>query len=384
MDIKTSLILAWRSFWVLKKHRPEPGWARLLISTGIGLAVSAVLLIGMAAVAGQTLNLRWWQGNIVPNLLISLSVSYTIHALYRSIERLLPEALIQRISGWRNWRSGLFFTSVAIAGTLLGGAIGLGLIGGVFDVDAWNALTARPGALGYFVLIALVLNALNWLWWKLRWRQQALQLQATESRLRLLQAQIEPHFLFNTLANVQSLIDHDTAKAKAMLEAFTDYLRASLGLLRHADSTLTAELEMAQSYLLLLQTRMGERLAFTLDASAEARSAVLPPLLLQPLIENAIHHGLEPQVAGGTVRIAATVAGGVLRVVIDDDGRGLDAPRRAGLPGRPGTGTGTGMALDNIRTRLQTRYGDAAMLQLTPLPVGTRATLRLPFTPSVA
>ena len=376
MDIKTPLILAWRSFWVLKKNRPEPAWARLLISTGVGFAVSAVLLTLMAAFAGQLLNLRWWRGSIAPNLMIALSVSYTIHALYRSIETLLPDALVTRISGWRDWRSGLFFSGVAVSGTLLGGAIGLSLIGGVFDVDAWGTLTGRPRAFVYFVLIAIVLSAVNWLWWKLRWQQQALQLQATEAQLRLLQAQIEPHFLFNTLANVQSLIDHDTPKAKAMLEAFTDYLRASLGLLRHADSTLAAELEMAQSYLLLLQTRMGERLAFTLDASAEARSAVLPPLLLQPLIENAVHLGLEPKVAGGTVRLVATVRDGTLRVVIEDDGLGLHAPRR---PGRPAH-SGTGMALDNIRTRLLTRYGDTAALQLAALPLGTKAILTLPFT----
>jgi len=373
MDIKTPLILAWRSFWVLKKHRPEPAWARLLISTGVGVAVSAVLLTLLAAFAGQLLNLRWWQATTLPNLMIALSVSYTVHACYRCIETLLPNALIARIGGWRDWRSGLFFSSVAIMGTLLGGAIGLSLIGGVFNVDAWGSLSFHPHAVTLFVLISVVLSAVNWLWWKLRWRRQALQLQATESQLRLLQAQIEPHFLFNTLANVQGLIDHDTPKAKAMLEAFTDYLRASLGQLRHADSSLAAELEMTQSYLLLLQTRMGERLAFTVDASAEARSAVLPPLLLQPLIENAIHHGLEPKVEGGTVRLVATVQNGDLRVVIEDDGLGLHAPRR---PGRPGTG----MALDNIRTRLLTRYGDAATLQLTALPVGTRATLSLPFT----
>ena len=378
MDIKTPLILAWRSFWVLKKHRPEPAWARLLISTGVAFAVSAVLLTLMAAYTGQLLNLHWWLGSIPANLLISLSVSYTIHALYRTIETLLPDALVKRISGRRDWRSGLFFSGVAITGTLLGGAIGLSLIGGVFDFDAWGSLTGRPRALAYFILISIVLSSVNWLWWKLRWRQQASQLQATESKLRLLQAQIEPHFLFNTLANVQSLIDHDTPKAKAMLEAFTDYLRASLGTLRHADSSLGAELEMAQGYLLLLQMRMGERLAFTLDATAEARSAVLPPLLLQPLIENAIHHGLEPKVEGGTVRILAAVQGGVLRVVIEDDGLGLHAPRRSGRPFHPDTG----MALDNIRTRLMTRYGDAAELQLKALPVGTQATITLPFTMS--
>ena len=122
---------------------------------------------------------------------------------------------------------------------------------------------------------------------------------------------------------------------------------------------------------------MGERLRFVISASAEARLAVLPPLLLQPLIENAIHHGLEPKVEGGTVSISASVQDGRLTVRIEDDGLGLDAPRRAGHRGQ---GQGQGMALDNIRARLLARYGDAAALALQALsPVGTQAILTLPF-----
>jgi len=246
----------------------------------------------------------------------------------------------------------------------------------LFRIDALGSFLNQPGNLRMFVFLALLITGLNAAWWKMRIKQQDLQLAATEAQLRLLQGQIEPHFLFNTLANVQSLIDYDAPRAKQMLEAFTDYLRASLGQLRDGNSTLGAELDMAQSYLQLLQIRMNERLSFQIEASAEARAAVLPPLLLQPLIENAIHHGLEPKVEGGRVLIRAQVIRGRLEVQVDDDGLGLDAPRR------PGRKAGAGLALGNIRARLQSLYPHNASLQLTQQAVGTLATLTLPYTPS--
>ena len=170
---------------------------------------------------------------------------------------------------------------------------------------------------------------------------------ATEAQLQLLQAQIEPHFLFNTLANVLSLIEHDAPRAKLMLESFTDYLRASLGELRREHSSVGAELDMASAYLQLLQLRMDERLRFRIEASEAARRVVVPPLLLQPLIENAIQHGLEPKVEGGEVVVRASVEGDRLRLVVEDNGLGLPAAgakqpgRWPGAPGaaqRPGAG----------------------------------------------
>ena len=258
-------------------------------------------------------------------------MAYTSLLTFRAIEWVLPADSVERIGAWRDWRSGLFFGGVSVAATLLGGLIGVALVGGLLRIDAWSRVAARPEAVLHFFLLSILISGLNWLFWKMRWKQQALQLQATESQLRLLQAQIEPHFLFNTLANVQSLIEYDTPRAKQMLEAFTDYLRASLGQLRHADSSLGAELEMGQAYLRLLQIRMDERLRFEIEADAEARAAVLPPLLLQPLIENAIHHGLEPKIEGGCVRIRAAVAAGRLEISVDDDGLGPACP----APARP-------------------------------------------------
>jgi sensor histidine kinase YesM len=129
---------------------------------------------------------------------------------------------------------------------------------------------------------------------------------------------------------------------------------------------------MARSYLQLFQIRMGERLQFSIDADAQARAAILPPLLLQPLIENAIVHGLEQKVEGGTVSIHARVCNGQLDIAVTDDGLGLDAPRRARR-------TGHGMALDNIRARLHTRYGSKAALAVSPGSSGTNASIHLPY-----
>jgi two-component sensor histidine kinase len=323
--------------------------------------------------SGNLANSSWWLSDVVAYLFITVCITYaTLHALYRGIERALPAATINRMSAWRDWRASLAFSALGISGVLLGGAMGLTLISLLLPVDAWGFIAGQPQIVRNFLLITVVITCIHWLWSSLHAKRQALKLQATESQLRLLQAQIEPHFLFNTLATVQSLMDHDTPRAKLMLEAFTEYLRTSLSQLRSADSTLGAELDMAQSYLLLLQIRMDERLRFVIEADDQARAAIIPPLLLQPLVENAIHHGLEPKVEGGQVHISATVNDARLEICVNDDGLGLDAPARVGRSGH-------GVALANIRARLKTRYADNAQLSLQPLPVGTRACLNIPY-----
>jgi LytS/YehU family sensor histidine kinase len=181
---------------------------------------------------------------------------------------------------------------------------------------------------------------------------------------------MEPHFLFNTLANVLSLIDHDAPRARLMLEGFTDYLRSSLGSLRHQDATLGSELDLARAYLGLMQMRMEDRLRFVIADDPALRGARLPALLLQPLVENAIHHGLEANVEGGRIGITARAEGRMLVVEVIDDGLGLAAPPRR---------RGAGMALANLRERLEVRYGHAASLTLTGGSPGAVATLRLPL-----
>jgi hypothetical protein len=373
MNFSTALHQAWRDNWRLIKHRDDALWARLLIvglmSVGIALAITGLAML----LRGQALQSGAWTHVLQENLLIAGCVSFTILGGYRLLERSLSEAWIARLNTDRGWRAVLVHVGLILVCMLLGGALGLSLLGWLLQLDAWAVIGRRPRTVLEFVLIGLVITGVSSLWWQWRLRAQARRLRATEAQLKLLQAQIEPHFLFNTLATVHSLMDHDAPRAKRMLESFTDYLRASLGQLRSDDATLAAELGMADSYLQLMQTRMDERLHFAIEAEPAAERALLPPLLLQPLVENAIHHGLEPKLDGGTVRIRARLAGPLLRIEIEDDGLGLQAPARP-------RSKGSGLALANIRARLQARHGDAAALHLEAAATGgTLVTLTLPF-----
>lgn len=182
-----------------------------------------------------------------------------------------------------------------------------------------------------------------------------------EAQLRALQAQIEPHFLYNTLANVVSLIDTQPLHAKRMLERFIDYLRASLAASRAGSATLGAELDLASSYLDVLGVRMGERLRWRIEADDACRALPIAPMLIQPLVENAVMHGLEPKVDGGEIVLRATVDDGVLRIEVRDSGRGLVA-----APPRPGGGVG----LSNLRDRVRQMHGPGARLELLDNPGG--------------
>lgn len=190
-----------------------------------------------------------------------------------------------------------------------------------------------------------------------------------QAQLRMLQAQIEPHFLFNTLANVQSLIDISPAMAKQMLGLFNDYLRASLARTRDAQATVRQELDLLRAYLGILQIRMADRLSFDIDCPDSLLEQALPPMLLQPLVENAVRHGLEPKVEGGTVRIRLALQDGQLIAEVSDDGLGL-----------PVQVHGQGVGLANVRARLATLYGGQARLVLHAQPAGgTRARISLPL-----
>ena len=191
-----------------------------------------------------------------------------------------------------------------------------------------------------------------------------------EARLRALQAQIEPHFLYNTLANVVSLIDSQPAKARRMLERFIDYLRASLSASRAEHATLQGELELARAYLDVLGVRLEDRLRWRFEIAPGMDRLPIAPMLLQPLVENAVMHGIEPKLDGGEIVLRAHPDGGLLCIDVCDTGLGLRM-----LPPRPGGGVG----LSNLRERLRQLYGPAASLQLIENPAGgVSARLQLP------
>ena len=193
------------------------------------------------------------------------------------------------------------------------------------------------------------------------------QREAIAANLRALQAQIEPHFLFNTLANVSSLVDRDPREAKRMLERFIRFLRASLAATRMERTTLGAERDLIAAYLDVLQVRMGERLRYGIDVDPALDGFPIAPMLLQPVVENAIRHGLEPKMEGGSVRVAARREGDEVVVAIADTGVGF-APK-----------TGGGVGLSNLRERLRGLYGPRATLAIAEnRPAGTLVSIRIP------
>lgn len=371
-----ALGLAWRSLWLLKKQRQEPYWARLMVGSALALPFAPLLAVLAGFLLRTVLPPEHWPALLAASLLFCLSICHCMLGITSLIERVAARDWLEKAANAQAHPllAGVVSLAVIGGGFALGIGFGMAVLYWGFDLDLRSLLSALPQVWRNFGLALLILSLAYWIWWRVRVKQQLLQQQAAEAQLRLLQGQIEPHFLFNTLANVQSLMDYDPPRAKQMLEAFTDYLRASLGQLRLADSTLEAELAMAENYLQLLQIRMGERLRFEIEADATARSAVLPPLLLQPLIENAIYHGLEPKVEGGYISIRACVQQEQLQICVDDDGLGQQAARRLRR------GKSNGMALSNIRARLQTRYGDEASLAMPEQEMGTRVLLSLPFT----
>ena len=200
-----------------------------------------------------------------------------------------------------------------------------------------------------------------------RVRAERVEREAVLANLRALQAQIEPHFLFNTLANVASLVDSDPALAKCMLESFIRFLRASLAATRTDTTTLGAEGELIAAYLDVLRVRMGGRLAYTIDIPTELAAFSIPPMLLQPVVENAIRHGLEPKLEGGAVAFGAHRDGADLVIEVADSGVGF-APTTHG-----------GVGLTNLRDRLRGLYGERAALAVADRAAGgALVTIRIP------
>jgi hypothetical protein len=202
--------------------------------------------------------------------------------------------------------------------------------------------------------------------------RESMQRQLSEAKMQMMQAQVEPHFLFNTLASVEHLIETDPPRASAMQRSLIKYLRAVLPQMRDKVlvTNLGREADMVLAYLNLLKMRMEERLTVEFDIPEGLRSAAFPPMMLQSVVENAIKHGLEGKPEGGTLKVHAEVAHNKLRVIVADNGLGFGA-----LPS-----DGTGLGLTNIRERLKLLHGDKAVLLVEPnSPSGVIATIEVPY-----
>jgi sensor histidine kinase YesM len=347
-----------------------------------GLALTSILGMSIGAVVsfiqGVLFNDARLIDIVLPTVVIGNAVGFTIHGGLVALDR-MSRGLPRRQAGLV--RSLYFVTAVSML-SMLGLAIGNALLRGRnpfhYIVHFEEMAPVVPFALG-MALLMLVMTTIGQRRaqaevQRLRQREEmaaTAQLLA-EAQLRALQAQVEPHFLYNTLANVLSLIDTQPAQARHMLERFIDFLRASLQASRAASATVGFELDLAAAYLDVLAVRMGKRLHYRIEADDAARASQVAPMLIQPLVENAVMHGLEPKVEGGTIVVRAHADSTGLVIEIRDDGVGIgNAP--------PRSGGGVGMA--NVKARALSMYGAAAQLQLTDNP-GGGAIVRLLLPPT--
>ena len=188
-----------------------------------------------------------------------------------------------------------------------------------------------------------------------------------ESNLRLLQAQMEPHFLFNTLSNILSLIDTEPAKGKSMLMDLIRYLRTSLSRTLPDTTTLDQEMDTIEAYLNIQKIRLGDRLNFTIEVPETLAQHPFPPMLLQPLVENAVKHGLEPKIDGGEITIKALAGATFLRIEVTDTGNGFSSCHE------------TGIGIGNVRERIRLLYGEKGRLILEENePCGVKAIIEVP------
>ena len=274
-------------------------------------------------------------------------------------------------TGWpRGWRS-VALLMVAIP---LGFAVGISLGDWWFGWSSWREWNQHE--LLRSLVLTLIASAVISYFFHSRGRSAGLlrrageaRRDATEARLKLLEAQLEPHMLFNTLANLRVLVGTDPPRAEAMLDHLVAYLRATLEGARAAWHPLADEFARLDDYLALMAVRMGDRLGYALHLPPALAGVPVPPLLLQPLVENAVRHGLEPQVAGGRVDVVAGVDGGHIRITVSDTGRGVGDGLR-----HPGFGT------RQVKERLATAWGEAADVRFLDLePHGTQVVIRWPM-----
>ncbi|WP_326538367.1 sensor histidine kinase [Pseudorhodoferax sp.] len=283
-----------------------------------------------------------------------------------------PAATSATSEGWPGWLwMGPIVVLGAVGGYTLGYSAAAALLG-----HRGVSLHEHTSILLFSVLAALIVCYAFYA--RERLYQQRLEAEAarrliSETQLQLLQTQLEPHMLFNTLANLRVLIGLDPPRAQAMLDHLIAFLRTTLSGSRNGDHALATEFEALADYLALMTVRMGARLQHRLALPAELRTLPVPALLLQPLVENAIKHGLEPQVAGGRIDISARRDGRWLELRVRDTGAGL---------ARTPAAEGSHFGLEQVRQRLAHRWGEAATLTLQPGgddEAGTEAVLRLPL-----
>ncbi len=345
---------------------PDPWWRRFCVALHLPGPIVALV----AAINAATAGLQGWQdlAGLLQNLVTYEITGFTIAYACKWL---------------RPWERGWTLAWMVLA-TALGATFGMGLSVAVKllcglrtpadYLGHWGDLVGTTIFVAWHSLLVCALVVYQLLD---RRRQAALHRadvdqsvlarRVAEAELKLLQAQIEPHFLFNTLSNLQYLVETDPPAAARMLQHLSTYLRAAIPQLRQASSTLGREMQLVQAYLAIFEMRLGRRLRSQVELPEALRELAMPPMMLLTLVENAIQHGIEPTENGGAVWVRAELQGQRLVVSVTDTGQGL-APTAA-----------HGVGLANIRERLRALYGSAARLELrAQAPSGVRAEIELP------
>ena len=343
--------------WLTASIRAHPGHWGWVLNGAFCTVVGAVLSLAM-------------HGALEPAYFAaSYSIGFSVHAFNAFVHWYGPS----RLPRW---------VAETVA-TACGMVLGLGL-GGVF-LDGHPLFLLGSNA---YLVIGILLSGVGLAGsiaverlWEVRNRLERARRDAlardkalAEAELRVLQAQVEPHFLFNTLANVVSLVHTHPDRAARLLERLTSLLRASLSRTRRADGTLGDELALVRAYLDIQSLRMAGRMTYEVEVEPGLETVRMPPLLLQPLVENAVLHGIEPSAAGGCVVVRAERSDGAVQVRVTDDGVGLD----------PDT-AGHGVGIANVRERLQAAFGERGCLVISEPPGGgLSAELSFPAAPAAA
>jgi hypothetical protein len=337
------------------------GWPRILLALGVSVVLGALNSLPAAAAPAYV------------TIGHAVVVGFTVMLAYGLLER-RPAKPSRRLPPWVFQLLGV--VAAVPVGVLLAHSISMAV-----DMHSSHE---RPQTMS---LIALVVEGLLFSPWialgamvrqrDVFAREQALEFElerselereASEARLRLLQAQVKPHFLFNTLANVQALVDAGSPRASSVLKSLTAYLRAAVPRLQESSTTIGQELDLARAYLEVMHMRMPDRLQFALRVDDGVAEVGCPPMTLLTLVENAVRHGIDPGEDGGRIDIDVSALDGRCKVRVTDTGVGLGA-----------TGGGLGSGLASLRERLQLAFDGDADLRLEPLePRGVRALLEFP------
>ncbi len=343
-------------------NKPKPTLKQILRDFSYNILFCIIIALFLKGI-------KFADTGFIEYLIVSLSIGLTIHSL----------VMISSFFFWSSPLSMLSSSVIAIIiGTALGWLIGSAIIGRIDSISLFEKGFFKAMILGimfgtmiyYFFFSRYSISEKESLIQEERIKRLTSEKKIVETNLKLLQAQIEPHFLFNTLSNILSLIDTDLETGKSMLVNLMQYLRTTLSKTRQDTSTLGREMELISAYLNIFKIRMGERLCFKMDIPEKMKNLTFPPMLIQPLVENAIKHGLEPEIEGGEILIRGAVDGDRIRIEVSDTGQGFYE------------NSDPGMGIENIRQRLQSLFGGRARLILEEnRPSGMKAIIEVPYEP---